>query len=121
MGDFTDWDTIETKFANRFSIELTPDARGSQAETLYIRDELCRNFIDCCCLYQYEVSHQTRQTMARALPACNRCNTCNDCPTREEKIKRITNAVSERECINLVICGLEEKIREEVKKLSEGK
>ena len=46
VGAFPDWDAFETKFADRFGIELTPDARGTQAETLYIRDgELCRNFI----------------------------------------------------------------------------
>ncbi len=82
VGDFTDLNAFKTKFADRFSIELIPDARGTQAETLYIRDgELCRNFIDRCRLYQYKVSQQTRQTIARALPACNRCDACNDCPT----------------------------------------
>ena len=122
VGDFADWDAFEGKFADRFGIELTPDARGTQAETLYIREgELCRNFIDRCRLYQYEVSQQTKQTIARALPACNTCDACDDCPPREEKIKRITDAVSQRECINLVICRLEEKMREEIKKLSEGK
>ncbi len=94
VGDFPDWDAFEGKFADRFGIELTPDARGTQAETLYIRDgELCRNFIDRCRLYQYEVSQQTKQTIARALPVCNTCDACDDCPTREEKIKRITDAV----------------------------
>ena len=122
VGDFTDWDTFGTKFPDRFGIELTPDARGTQAETLYIRDgELCHNFIDRCRLYQYEVSQQTKQTIARALPACNKCDTCHDCPTREEKIKRITDAVSQREGIDLVIHGLQDNMREEVKKLSEGK
>ena len=122
VGDFTNWHAFEAKFADRFGIELTPDARGTQAETLYIRDgELCRNFIDRCRLYQYEVSQQTKQTIARALPACNICDGCDDCPSREDKIKRITDAVSQRECIDLVIRGLEEKMREEVKKLSEGK
>ncbi len=48
----------------------------------------------------------------QALPACATF------PTREEKI---TDAVSQRECIDLVICGLEEKMRQEVKKQSEGK
>ncbi len=33
VGDFTDWNTFEAKFADRFSIELTPDARGTQTET----------------------------------------------------------------------------------------
>ncbi len=28
VGDFTDWDAFETKFANCFGIELTPDARA---------------------------------------------------------------------------------------------
>ena len=122
VGDFTDLNAFETKFADRFSIELIPDARGTQAETLYIRDgELCRNFIDRCRLYQYEVSQQTRQTIAQALPTCATCNACATCPTREAKIKRITDAVSQRECIDLIIRGLEEKMQEEVKKLSEGK
>ncbi len=122
VGAFPDWNTFETKFADRFGIELTPDARGTQAETLYIRDgELCRNFIDRCRLYQYEVSQQTRQTIAQALPTCATCNACATCPTREAKIKRITDAVSQRECIDLIIRGLEEKMQEEVKKLSEGK
>ena len=65
VGNFTDWDAFDTKFADHFGIELTPDARGTQAETLYIRDgELCHNFINRCRLYQYEVSQQTRQTIA---------------------------------------------------------
>ncbi len=122
VGNFTDWETFEEKFADRFGIKLTPDARGTQAETLYIRDgKLCRNFIDWCHLYQYEVSQQTKQTIARALPACNTCDACDDCPPREEKTKRITDAMSQRECIDLVIRGLEEKMQEEVKKLSESK
>ncbi len=122
VGAFRDWNIFETKFADRFDIELTPDARGTQAETLYIRDDkLCRNFIECCRLYQYEVSQQTRQTIAQALPACATCDACATCPTREAQIKRITDAVSQRECIDLVIRGLEETMREEVKKLSEGK
>ncbi len=69
VGDFTNWNAFEAKFANRFGIELTPDARGTRAETLYIRaGELCRNFIDRCRSYQYEVSQQIKQTIARALP-----------------------------------------------------
>ncbi len=124
VGDFTDWNAFETKFADFFGIELTPDARGTQAKTLYIRDgKLCRNFIGCCRrLYQYEVIQHTKQTIAtRALPPCATCDVCHDCPSREEKIKRITNTVSQRECIDLVIRGLEDKMQEEVKKLSEGK
>ncbi len=122
VGAFPDWDIFETKFADRFGIELTPDTRGTQAETLYIRDgELCRNFINCCHLYQYEVSQHTRQTIAHALSACTMCDACATCLTRKAKIKRITDAVSQRECIDLVIRGLEEKMREEVKKLSKGR
>ena len=70
LGNFTDWDAFETKFTDRFGIEHTLDARGTQSEILYIRGELCRNSIDHCCLYQYEVSKQTRQTIALALPVC---------------------------------------------------
>ncbi len=68
VGDFTNWNTFETKFA----IKLTPGARGIQAETLYIKDsELCRKFIYRCCLYQYKVSQQKRQTIAQVFFACN--------------------------------------------------
>ncbi len=49
------------------------------------------------------------------------CDACNDCPPCEEKIKRITDAVSQRKCIDLVIRRLEEKMQEEVKKLSKRK
>ena len=45
--DFTNWNAFKTKFADRFGIELTQDAGGIQAETLYIRKgELCCNFSD---------------------------------------------------------------------------
>ncbi len=64
VGSFTAWDAFKTKFADRFGIGLMPDARSTQAETLYIMDgELCRNFINLCCIYQYEVGQQTRQTL----------------------------------------------------------
>ncbi len=116
VGNFNDTDALETKFADIFSLKLTPDARGTQSETLYIRDgKLSRNFIDSCRLYQNKVSQQTRQTITNVLPPCNRCDVCNDCPTCEEKVKRITNAMSQRECIDLVISSLEEKMQEEVK------
>ncbi len=98
VGAFPDRNAFETKFADCFGIELTPNARGTQAETLYIRDgELCRNFIDRCRLYQYKVSQQTRQTIAQALPDSTTCDTCATCPTREVKIKRITDVVLQRE------------------------
>ncbi len=65
VGAFPDWDTFENKFADRFGIALTSDARGTQDKALYIRDgELCRNFIYRCRLYHYKVSQQTRQTIA---------------------------------------------------------
>ena len=65
VGAFTDWNTFKAKLVDSFGIDLTPNARGTQAETLYIRDsELCRNFIDRCRLYQYEVSQQARQNIA---------------------------------------------------------
>ncbi len=87
--------------------------------TLYIRDgEFCRNFIDLCCLYQYKVSQQTRQTITRALPACNRCDGCKDCLSRDKKIKGINYAILERECINLV---WRRRCERKSKKLSEGK
>ncbi len=121
-GAFPDWDAFETKFADRFGIELTPDTRSIKAETWYIRDgELCGNFIDRCRLYRYEVSQQTWQTIALTLPAYATCDACPTCPTQDVKIKRITDAVSQRECINLVNRGLEKKGREEVKKICEGK
>ncbi len=102
VGPFPDRNAFETKFADCFGIELTPNARGTQAETLYIRDgELCRNFIDRCRLYQYKVSQQTKQTIAQALPDSTTCDTCATCPTREVKIKRITDVVLQRECIFL--------------------
>ncbi len=48
---------VQEKFANRFGIELMPDARGTQANTLFLRDgKLFHNFNDYCRLYQYEVS-----------------------------------------------------------------
>ena len=104
VGNFTDWNAFETNFADRFGIKLTPDARGTQAETLSIRDgKFCHNFIDRCRLYHYEFSQQARQTIARLLPTCHRCDGYEDCPPRDDKIKRITVAVSERECIDLII------------------
>ncbi len=95
---------------------ITPDARGSQAKTLYIRDgKLCCNFTYRCRLYQYKVSQQTRQTITQALPACNTCDTCGTSPTREVMIKRIIDAVLKRQCINLVIHRLEEKMQRKSK------
>ena len=97
-----------------------PDARVTQAETLYLRDsELCGNLSYHFHLYQYKVSKKTRQMIARALPPCNRCDGCDNCLPREEKIKRKTDAVLQREYIDFVIRGLEEKMQEEVKKLFE--
>ncbi len=76
-----DWDAFENKFADRFGIALTPDARGTQDKALYIRDgELCHNFIDHCRFYQYKVSQQTRQTIAQALPACANLRCLPDLP-----------------------------------------
>ncbi len=46
VGNFTDWNTFDMKFADCFGIELTPNARGTQVKTLYIWDgKLCCNTV----------------------------------------------------------------------------
>ncbi len=113
VDNFTEWNAFGIKAADRFGIELTPNAKGTQGRRALPQLQLHRLLSS--------TSSRLANRPDKLLPEHCLPATTVTCPARDEKIKMITDTVSQKECIDQVIYGLDEKMQEAVKKLFEGK